>query len=71
MFDYVHIDEKWFYMTKVKKTYYLVVDEELPERAVKSKNFIQKVMFMTAVARPCWDHISKKMFDRKIGMWPL
>ena len=60
MFDYVHIDEKWFYMTKVKKTYYLVVDEEPPERAVKSKNFIQKVMFMTAVARPCWDHISKK-----------
>ena len=71
MFDYIHIDEKWFYMTKVKKTYYLVADEEPPERAVKSKNFIQKVMFMTAVARPCWDHVSKKMFDGKIGMWPF
>ena len=48
------------YMTKVKKTYYLVPDEEPQDREVKSKNFIQKVMFMTAEARPCWDHISKK-----------
>ena len=71
MFDYFHIDEKWFYMTKVKKTYCLVADEEAPESAVKSKNFIQKVMFMTAVARPCWDHVSKKMFDGKIGIWPF
>ena len=49
--------------------YYEIIDEEPPERAVKSKNFIQKVMFITAVARPCWDRISKKMFDGKIGMW--
>ena len=45
--------------------------KKFPERAVKSKIFIQKVMFMTAVARPCWDHISKKMFDGKIGLWPF
>ena len=44
----------------------MVADEETPERAVKSKNFIQKVMFMTAVARPCWDHVSKKMFDGNV-----
>ena len=41
------------------------------ESSKKLKNFIQKVMFITAVARPCWDHISKKMFDGKIGMWPF
>ena len=27
-------------------------------------------MFMTAVAIPCWDQVSKK-FDGKIGMWPF
>ena len=71
MFDYIHIDEKWFYMTKVKRNYYLVADEEPPERSVKSKKFIQKVMFMTAVARPCWDHDSQTFFDGKIGIWPF
>ena len=43
MFDYIHIDEKWFYMTKVKKkTYYLVPDEEPPERAVKAQTLSKK-----------------------------
>ena len=67
VFDYFHIDEKWFYMTNVKKTYCLVADEEAPESAVKSKTFIQKVMFMTAVARPCWDHVSKKYLMEKLA----
>ena len=70
MFDYIKIDEKWFNMTKVKKTYYLVVHKEPLERAVKSKNFILKVMFMTAVARSCWDHVSK-MFYEKLACDPL
>ena len=51
----------------MKKTYYLVADEEPPERAVKSKNFIEKVMFIIAVARPCWDRISKKCLTEKLA----
>lgn len=43
MYDTVHIDEKWFYLTKVKNTYYLCLDEEVPHRTCKSKRFITKV----------------------------
>ena len=42
-FDYIHIDEKWLHMTRVKRNYYLVVDDEPPEKLVKSKKSIQKV----------------------------
>ena len=69
MYDYVHIDEKWFYITKVKKKYYLLSDEEPPERSTKSKRYITKVMFMAAVARSQWDPNRGCYFDRKIGIW--
>ncbi len=71
MLNYVHIDEKWFYMTKIKDTYYLLPDEDPPERHCKSKRFITKVMFMAAVARPRYDHHRKHRFDGKIGIWPF
>ena len=32
MYDYVHIDEKWFYMTKINTNYYLVPGETPPHR---------------------------------------
>ncbi len=32
----VHIDEKWYNLTKIKETYYLLFDEQLPERSCKS-----------------------------------
>ena len=71
MYDHVHIDEKWFYITKVKKKYYLLFDEEPPERSTKSKRYITKVMFMAAVARPQWDPNRGCYFDCKIGIWPF
>ncbi|XP_042065346.1 uncharacterized protein LOC121808839 [Salvia splendens] len=52
MHNVVHIDEKWFYMTKASDRYYLLPDEDEPYRACKSKRFITKVMFMCAVSRP-------------------
>ncbi|ETV63983.1 hypothetical protein H257_19080 [Aphanomyces astaci] len=45
MHEYVNIDEKWFYLTKVKRRYYAYDDEEVAARSVKSKNFITKVLF--------------------------
>ncbi|KAF0775509.1 hypothetical protein AaE_000791 [Aphanomyces astaci] len=56
MMDYVHVDEKWFFATRVNKTYYLAPNEEPPHRTCKSKRFITKVMFLSA-------------FDGKIGTW--
>ncbi|WCJ38094.1 hypothetical protein M5689_019170 [Euphorbia peplus] len=45
MYNIVHIDEKWFVITKQHQKYYLLPDEEEPLRTCKSKNFVQNVMF--------------------------
>jgi hypothetical protein len=71
MYDRIHVDEKWFYMTKVKQTYYIWHDETAPLRSTKSKRFITKVLFLCAVARPRYDHHRKQMFDGKLGLWPV
>ncbi len=68
-YGYVHMDEKWFYMTKVKVSYYLVEGEDIPYRSVKSKRYITKVMFPAAVAHPSYDPHRKITFDGKIGIW--
>ena len=71
MLDTVHIDEKWFYLTKPTMKCYLGADEELPQRSCKSKRFVTKVMFLCAVARPRWDTTRNALFDGKIGIWPF
>ncbi|GKB27170.1 brefeldin A-inhibited guanine nucleotide-exchange protein 1 [Tanacetum coccineum] len=71
MFNVVHIDEKWFYMTKPTKRYYLVPGENEPFRTCKSKTFITKVMFLAAVARPIFDTSGNEVFSGKIGIYPL
>jgi hypothetical protein len=69
--DRVHIDEKWFHMCQDGESYLLCMDEELPERYVKHKGYIGKVMFLCAQARPRWDHTANKQWDGKIGLWPI
>ncbi len=71
MDDEIHVDEKWFYMTKVNETYIMLDDEEDPNRKVKHKLHIDKVMFLAATAKPRWDPHQKKMWDGKIGIWPF
>jgi hypothetical protein len=73
MHNIVHIDEKWFVMTKVNRNYYLLPEEADPIRTVQSKHSIGKVMFLTAVARPRYDSDSqeKLTFSGKIGVWPF
>ncbi|KAL6525190.1 hypothetical protein OROMI_030783 [Orobanche minor] len=71
MYNYVHIDEKWFYMTKKDQTYYLLAIEGDPDRSCQSKNFIEKVMFLAATARPRFDDNGRLVFDGKIGCWPF
>lgn len=55
MYDRVFVDEKWFYLTQVKKRFYLTVNEDDIQRAVKSKHYIPKIMFIAAVGRPRYD----------------
>jgi hypothetical protein len=70
-FDKVHIDEKWFWLCKDGEKYLLVDDEEAPTRRVRHKKYMDKVMFLTALARPRWDHHANRYFDGKIGIWPI
>ena len=71
MMDVIHVDEKWFYMTKNTRKYYLGREEEEPHRTTKSKRFSTKVMFLAAVARPRWNTAANKQFDGKIGICPF
>ena len=71
MYNIIHIDEKWFNMSKTIETYYIMTDEEEPHRTCKSKNFITKVMFLAATGRPRFDGEWKVLFDGKIGIFPF
>ncbi|WCJ31571.1 hypothetical protein M5689_013054 [Euphorbia peplus] len=71
MYNMVHIDEKWFLISKRSGKYYLLPEEEEPIRSCKSKNFIGKVMFLVAVTRPRFDENGNVTFSGKIGLFPL
>ena len=71
MYSLIHIDKKWFYMTIHSQKYYLLPGEVEPHRTCKSKRFIAKVMFMSAVARPRYDENGTCTFDGKIGIFPF
>ncbi|XP_051187684.2 uncharacterized protein [Lolium perenne] len=71
MYNVIHIDEKWFYRTRGSQNYYLALGEEDPYRSTQSKNFIEKVMFLAAVARPRFDANGNVIFDGKLGIWPF
>ncbi|XP_027108922.1 uncharacterized protein [Coffea arabica] len=71
MFNVVHIDEKWFYMTKECEKYYLYHQGEQPLRTCKSKKFIVKVMFLAAIARTRFDCSGNPTFDEKSGIFPF
>ncbi|XP_050233452.1 uncharacterized protein LOC126681939 [Mercurialis annua] len=71
MNNQIHIDEKWYYMSRISNKYYLHPNEEEPHRTCKSKRFITKIMFLAAVSRPQVDKESGMSFDGKIGIWPF
>ncbi|ETW09664.1 hypothetical protein H310_00179 [Aphanomyces invadans] len=71
MWDIVHLDEKWFNADKDRRKVYLVKGQTIGRRAVKSKWFIPKLMFLAAVARPRFDEARGAMFTGKIGMRPF
>ncbi|CAN0387910.1 unnamed protein product [Discosporangium mesarthrocarpum] len=53
MYDWVHVDENWFYVMKDGRGIYLHPEEDAPKPPrVQNKRFITKVMFLAAVARP-------------------
>ena len=71
MHDRIHLDEKWFFLTREKKCYLLVLDEKNPKHCVKHKSHITKVMFLCAVARPRFNMSVNSWWDGKLGIWPI
>lgn len=58
-------------MTKKTETYYLHPVEDPPYRSCQSKNYIGKVMFLAAMARPRFDGEGNEIFSGKIGIFPF
>ena len=71
MEDLIHINEKWFYLTKDGQHFIMAADEAEPYRHVQHKSFLTKIMFLCAVARPRYDMNKNAWFDGKIGIWPI
>ena len=71
MEDLIHIEEKWFYLTKDGQRFIIVADEEEPYRHGQHKFFLTKIMFLCAVARPRYDTRRNAWFDGKVGIWPI
>jgi len=69
MLDRVDIDEKWRYITQVNTSYIIVKGEVPPDRKVKHKSHIIKVMCLTAMARPQQNPVTKESWVGKIGTW--
>jgi hypothetical protein len=71
MFDRVHVDEKWFFLTRVTERYYLGPDEPVPHRVIGHKSHIPKCMHLAANGRPRWDAGRNRWFNGKLGLWPV
>ena len=67
----VHVDEKWFFLTRDHRRYILAPGEKPPKRETRHKSHIEKVMFFCAQARPPYDPATRRIWDGKIGMFPI
>ena len=52
MEDLIHVNKKWFYLTKDGQCFIIAADEAEPYMHVQHKSFLTKIMFLCAVARP-------------------
>jgi hypothetical protein len=71
LFDCVHSNEKWFFLTEAQLNLYLVPGGAKPMRSTRHKSHILKVMFLMAVARPRFNAKGECTFDGKISIWPF
>ncbi|XP_025876903.2 uncharacterized protein [Oryza sativa Japonica Group] len=71
LFDFIFIDEKWFNITRKTVRYYAAPTASRRIRTIQNKNFIPKIMILTALARPRFDSNGNCIFDGKIGCFPF
>ncbi|VFR00104.1 unnamed protein product [Cuscuta campestris] len=70
-YDCIHIDEKWFNLSKPKATFYTLPGEDDPYRTTQSKTHIPKIMFLGAVGRLRFGVDGEVIWDGKIGIFPF
>ena len=71
MYDCIHVDEKWFYLTHDRHQFLLVDDDLSPQYCVCHKDHITKAMFLCAVGCPCYNTRRKSWWDGNLGVWPV
>jgi len=70
LFDEVHVDEKWFHVSRDGESCVIVHDEEPPEREVGHKSHMTNAMFLCAQARPR-KLSNNTWWDGNIGIWSV
>ncbi|KAG7337411.1 hypothetical protein IV203_033525 [Nitzschia inconspicua] len=72
MYNEIHIDEKWFFLVRDGLRCIVTQDEPPPKAiSVSHKSHITKVMFLSALARPRFNHTTRQEFDGLIGIYPV
>ena len=71
MRDHMHLDIEMVHPYWEKEQCLLLPDKKNPEHCVKHKLHITKVMFLCAVARPCFNPSANSWWDGKLGIWPI
>ncbi|KAL6535084.1 hypothetical protein OROMI_026458 [Orobanche minor] len=71
MYNIVHIDEKWFFMSQETQMFYSFPWESDPYRSCQSKRFISKVMFLAGIATPHVKADGEVLWDGKIAIFPF
>ena len=66
MFNYVHMDEKWFYLLKKFERYFPEEEESNPYRSCKSKSFITNYVFDNYCTSWIWRWWGWVVFGGKI-----
>uniref|UniRef100_A0A803MBY7 Transposase n=1 Tax=Chenopodium quinoa TaxID=63459 RepID=A0A803MBY7_CHEQI len=71
MYDFVHIDEKWFKLTKKNHRYYIAKNEKGVHRTESANSHGPKFMFTAACAKPRYNDQGECYFDGRIGIFPF
>ncbi|KAE9063515.1 hypothetical protein PF010_g28967 [Phytophthora fragariae] len=69
MVDVIHVDEKYFSLTLLKRRFIMLHVEPDRIRKLKSKRHINKMMMLATVARPRYNEAGECIFDGKLGTW--
>ncbi|XP_021751019.1 uncharacterized protein LOC110716683 [Chenopodium quinoa] len=71
MQQWIHLDEKGFFINPETRTFYLLPTEEDPYRAQQSRRFKIKAMFMGMIGKPLFDEQNNMVHDGKYGLFPF